>query len=159
MTRGRAQASPLDLLLTLGTLGLVVLVLVLSLTAPAAGQVTNTSAAYYNGTGSTVDNATWMDGRTDPTLENSTHMFSRIGGVTIGAGERAAGTLLIGLLAFAVVVSITGTSDVGIVGGGVVSLITISALTRAGFAPGWMWLIVLFGLGAVAFRIFKRVLR
>lgn len=156
------ELPPVDTkLLVVSTLAIVsLLFLAIGVaTGVAAGQLDNTTGSYYNDSDADIDNESWMANRSDPTLENSTHFFSRIAGVTIGANGRAAGTLLIGLLSFGAVASIMGTSDVGIVAGGSTAILVVAALTTAGFAPSWMYALVLFAVGLLLAGPLKRVIQ
>lgn len=130
-----------------------------SLAAP--DNVSNKSPYYANNT-TAIDNTSWFAGRENATLDNSLNMLTRISTFVIGGssgGVGAEGALITGLIVFGAVSGLTGTSRVGTVGGAVMGVAVIAALVEAGLAPFWTYGIVLFAVGAVATKVFIRVVR
>jgi hypothetical protein len=146
---------------------LLVVSLLAALAAPAAGQ--STSVPYYNNSSTDdVNNETWLVGIEDPSLENVTSLLLRTGSYVIGTGDvggpeggegQATGAVVLGLTAFAVLLGILGGSGVGSVGGTVLSTAVAAGLVQTGFAPGWMWAVVLFGVGLLLSTVVIRALR
>lgn len=146
---------------------LLVVSLLAALAAPAAAQ--STSVPYYNNSSTDdVNNETWLVGMEEPTLENVTGLLLRTGSYVIGTGDvggpeggegQATGAIVLGLTAFAVLLGILGGSGVGSVGGTVLSIAVAAGLVQTGFAPAWMWAVVLFGVGLLLSTVVIRALR
>jgi hypothetical protein len=139
---------------------LLVSLLAASVVVPtAAGQ--STPAPYYNNSTTDVPNETWMDGREDATLDNTTHYLTRVVSFVIGGGVGAqgggaAGPLVAGLSVFGVVLGVVARGRTGSVGGGVMAIVAAAALVSAGFAPTWMYAVVVIALGLVLAGVFIR---
>lgn len=129
--------------------------------APASAQANNTTADYYNNTTTVVGNASWMAGHEDATLANTTHFLTRLATFVIGDGGSgaAAGTLFTGLIIFGVVGAMTAGSRPGMVGGAVLGVGSIAGLVAAGFAPQWLYAVVLFVLGIIGTAVYRRATR
>ena len=145
----------------------IVTLILAALVAPAAAATpTNNSsidekAPYYeNVTAEDPDDGWFNDG--DVTLDGVIDMFMRIPSLVIGTGSLdPSGTGLTGVLLTAVVlagsvlVTMMGTG-VGPVGGTIVALTAAFGLTATGFAPQWIWPVLLFGVGIVIARAVRR---
>ena len=70
---------------------LVVEILVFAPILTTAGPVDNTTADYYNNTSSFVANDSWLDGREDPTLDNTTNYITRVMTFVIGTESDGSG--------------------------------------------------------------------
>lgn len=158
--RSKFAIAAVGLLLVVSLLG--------ALAAPAAGQ-TSTSVPYYNNSSTDdVNNETWLAGMEEPTLENVTSLLLRTGSYVIGTGDvggpeggegQATGAVVLGLTAFAVLLGILGGSGVGSVGGSVLAIAVAAGIVQVGFAPAWMWAVVLFGVGLLLSTVVIRALR
>jgi len=131
-------------------------------TATTTPQNVSSVAPYYANSSASVDNASWMAGRHNATLDNVVNYATRIGAYIIGSGYTAqdgvgaAGTLVLGLLVGGVFV---GRGErTGPVGGAVLAVTVIAGLVSATIAPGWFWAIALFGLGTVLSVVVIRAL-
>lgn len=136
---------------------LVLELVAIGLIASSAGAVNNTTANPYNNTTPVVDNGSWMQGREDPTLDNSTHFVTRIGTFILGNnGGSAVGSLLIGLLVMGFIGAAAGGSRFGVVAGAVIGMAAVAGLVEAGFAPVWTYGVLLFILGILATIVWRR---
>jgi hypothetical protein len=128
--------------------------------APHTAQTANNSS-YYDDNRSLVNNETWMDNRSNATAENSTHMLTRIGSFVVGGGEEGGpvGALLTSLIMGSVVVGFVGVSRIGMVAGGTVGVLTLGGMASAGWAPGWLFALVIFGVGLVLTTVLIRANR
>lgn len=153
--------------LTVIAIALLSLAAASTLVGPAIAQSDNTTnvsdiAPYYENNSTSVQNDTWLEGRGDATLENTTGMFARIGTFVVGSGVRGenvwAGPLVLGLvLVGAALGALAGTA--GIVAGSVVGVALVATLVQLGLAPAWVWAVVLFALGLVATTVYIRLNR
>lgn len=127
---------------------------------PHTAQTANNSS-YYDDNRSLVNNETWMDNRSNATAENSTHMLTRIGSFVVGGGDDggAIGALLTSLIMGSVVVSFVGVSRIGMVAGGTVGVLTIGGMASAGWAPSWLFALVVFGIGLILTTVLIRANR
>lgn len=148
--------------------GLLALVAALSASSSAAPITTTINASdkapYYSNESVNVDNESWMAGNHRPTLENTTNFLTRIGSFVVGtqpgsSSDEAAGALIVGLLFMGMVLGAIGPNDIGFVAGSVAGTVTIAGLVVGGFAPGWLWPVVLFIAGVGAFVAYLRVYR
>lgn len=132
---------------------------------PAAAQnnsTTNASAGYYNNTTATVDNESWLAGREDATLEDQVAMLTRLSTVVIGSGPETqggggpAGVLVFGFLVAGTGTAMLGRSQVGAVGGATVFVALAAGIVELGFAPRWMWALILLGIGTILTTAYLR---
>lgn len=146
---------------------------VVMLSGSAAGQTANGTeneteigdkAPYYEGN-HTVANESWMDGRENATLPNVLHMATRFGTFIVGGGQAAqddigpAGPLIVGAVFMGVMLGAVVGAGVGMVGGGVLSIVAVVMLTTIDAAPEWLYAVTLFGLGIVLAAVIKDALR
>jgi len=127
----------------------------------------NETAPYYATSSSnvTVDIDTWLEGRTDPTLDNITNIATRIGPFVIGGGTAntvgtaQAGALVTGLMVLAVFLGTIMGTRVGSVGGATLATAIAAGIVEVGLAPQWMWAIVVMGVGIVLSTVAIRAFR
>ena len=136
----------------------------LATVGPAVAQDNNSTingtAPYYDNQTTQVDNQSWMSGRENATLDNTFHFASRITTFVVGDGDQAAdGPLLVGLFVLGAVLGVTVGSGVGIVGGGVLTVIALFGASAMDLAPGWLYPVALFGVGLLLAASFKRAIR
>lgn len=134
-----------------------VVLLGLLATPAVAQQVT----PIYNGSG-TPDNDSWLDNRTDPTADNVTNFLTRVGTFVIGDvdGDAAAGPLFTGLLVGLLVIGLAGTTRTGLVGGGMIGVITTAVLSEsAGVLPEWAYGVTVMIIGLVVGIVYIRMMR
>lgn len=142
-------------------IGLLILAGVL---VPVAAA-TPTPPGYYNNSSGTVSSGPWLSGLTDASLEDILELSVRVGPYVIGSGVAAqggvgsAGVLLTGALLGAIVMSTGIRARVGPVGGAVMAVATTFAFVSVGVGPGWLYAVVLFGVGLVATVALIRALR
>lgn len=136
----------------------------LAVTGVATGANVSDKAPYYDNQSDQVRNETWMDNRTEPTLDNTTHYLTRVGGFVIGqqpaqGGVGPAGVMLLSLVLFGSFVGLSEGRSVGPIGGAVLAVALASGVATVGLAPHWIYAVVIMGLGlvlaAVAIRIFR----
>ncbi|WP_148414942.1 hypothetical protein [Haloferax sp. KTX1] len=151
---------------------LVVLILASTALVGVAGAQTTTNnttinetAPYYANSSSNVSVDTWLDGRTDPTLDNITNIATRIGPFVIGGGSAntigsaQAGALVTGLMVLAVFLGTVMGTRVGSVGGATLATAIAAGIVEVGLAPQWMWAIVVMGVGIVLSTVAIRAFR
>lgn len=163
---------------------IAVLALLSAVTAPAVAQSTNTTTTddglqtrtasptpvetpppYYEDNSSSVDSGGWLSGLVDASLDDVLTLFTRVPGYIIGSGVSAQGgigsasVLLTGGLLGAVVMGTGIRARVGPVGGAVMAVVTTFSFVSVGVGPGWLYAVVLFGVGIVASMTVIRVLR
>lgn len=147
----------------LALVGVVVLLPAGGAETSMAANTTNASdvSDYYDTVDpSDVDNDSYMNNRTNATLENSTSFLADIGGFFIGTNQQTqagAGALVLGLTVFGSALGAIGLSGAGIVGGAVLGTVSIAALVVMGMAPGWLWIVVLFIVGSMGTAAFYRL--
>lgn len=145
---------------------LVVAILILAAlvavpSATAQENTTNASdvAPYYANNSTYIANESWMENRTDPTLENTTSLFTRLGTFIIGSGVRGqnvwAGPLVLGLVFIGAALGALA-GNAGIVAGSVVAVAMLRGMVVVGLAPAWLWPVALFALGLVLTGIYIR---
>lgn len=132
------------------------LVAIVSIGAAPAAAVNNTTADYYENTTPDVDNASWMAGRSDPTLHNTTDFLNELQMILIGGSGGSSRTLLIGLLIMGFIGAAAAGSRLGSVAGAVIGIASIGGLFAAGFVPEWLYGILLFVLGIVGMIVWRR---
>lgn len=120
-------------------------------TVAAADNVSKNST-YYNGT-PTVENESWMEGREDPTLDNQTAMLTRLSTFIIGTGGGGdlpdLGLILTGFVVFGLVGGVVAGSGGGAVAGAVLGVVAAGSLSRTGFLPEWIYVLVLMAVGII----------
>jgi hypothetical protein len=121
-------------------------------------------APYYNGTSTDVGLDSWLDGRTDPSLDNITALATRVGPFIIGSGAAAPGggpasTLMLALVVGGMFGGAMMRAPLGTAGGGVLAVITVSGLVAVGLVPTWIWAAVLLGVGGVLASVVINVWR
>lgn len=141
---------------------------VLVLTGLGAAQATPTptpdnvtqKAGYYNDSAgpSGVDNESWMDSRENATLANTTSYAVRFMGFVVGNGN-AAGALVTMLLMMGLFLGMIGGTNVGPVASATLCVIALTGLVAIGFAPMWLYALVLMGLGVVSTVVIVRALQ
>ncbi|RDZ65979.1 hypothetical protein C5B90_06425 [Haloferax sp. Atlit-12N] len=124
----------------------------------------NETAPYYANNSSNVSVDTWLEGRSDPTLDNITNIATRIGPFVIGGGSTSigsaqAGALVTGLMVLAVFLGAVMGSGVGSAGGATIAVAIAAAIVQVGLAPQWMWAIVVLGVGIVMATVSIRAFR
>lgn len=112
-----------------------------------ADNVTNVTGYYANAT-ITVNNASYYQGRQKATFDNTVNMLTRLGTFVIGVDDSktalsGGSSILIGLIVFGAVIGMSGWSRQGVVGGGVMAIVTLAGLVGLGLAPVWLWAVVL----------------
>jgi len=146
-------------------LSLVALVTAVALVASSAAAQTATPPPYYESNASSVDLSAWLSGLVDASFGDALSMLVRIGPYVIGGGVSAqggvgsAGVLLTGALLGAVVMGTGIRARVGPVGGIVFAVATTFAFFSIGVGPGWLYAVVLFGVGLIASVALIRALR
>lgn len=126
-----------------------------SIIIPVAGQ----NETYYNNSTS-VNNQTWLEGDSEPTAKNTTSLIGRVGTFIVGSGGTSGlGALLTSLITGGIIVSMIGYNRVGMVGGATTGVMTLGGMTVAGLAPGWMWALVVFGVGLILTQVLIGILR
>lgn len=148
---------------------LLVTLTLASLTVPLAAAGNNSTnvsekAPYYDNTSTDVANESWMAGHERPTLHNVTSMLTRVGTFIIGdtsmqGADASAGPIVTGIVLFGVVAGTAIGGRVGAVGGGVMGVVTISALVTAAVAPHWIYALVMLAVGGVLTVAIIRALR
>lgn len=147
-------------ILTVAVAGALFLSLFAGVSAVSAAPNNTTVAPYYENQSTMVDNESWMDGRTEPTLDNQTHYLTRMSSFVIGErqaqGGGWAGILLTAIVALGVMIGATVGANLGLVGGATLSVISIRALVGAGLAPPWIMAVALILLGIAATAALRR---
>jgi len=139
--------------------------MLLALLAVPVAAGSPTPPPYYNDSSGTVDSGGWLSGLTDASLEDILELSVRVGPYVIGSGVAAqggvgsAGVLLTGALLGAIVMSTGIRARVGPVGGAVMAVATSFAFVSVGVGPGWLYAVVLFGVGLLATVALIRALR
>lgn len=146
-------------------ISLVLMVLLVSSTfvgvaGGLAVQNNTTAAPYFANQSTQVDNESWMEGREEPTLDNSTHMLTRLSSFVIGEqraqGGGWAGILITAIVTLGVMLGATFGADLGPIGGATLSVVAIRALVGAGLAPPWIMAVALVLLGIAATAALRR---
>lgn len=152
-----ASTRPAIVVLFLATVAILTLAL-----APAAAQTTVEPMYNTTPTG-IVDNSTWMDGRDNASIHNVSSFVADLPAFIVGSGTGSQGSipsaLLTGLLVFGAVVSLTGTSRVGAVAGGVIGSSAAAALVEINLAPQWTLLVILVPIAILLAVAYIRVTR
>lgn len=148
------------------SLALCALLIVSVLFVGAVGaQANNTSvderAPYYDEwEGNDVDNESWMDGNEDPTIENSTTIFTRIGTFVVGSnGDGSTGAVLTGMLVLGALLGIGLGAPIGTVAGGTLATAGVFAIASTGLSPEWTVPVAMFGVGLFMASVAKRLLQ
>lgn len=142
--------------------GALLLVALGPLTAPAAAQANNSTAGYYNNTTPSVDNQTWLSGMENATLDDQVTMLTRLSTIVVGSGPTTqggggpAGVLVFGFVMMGSAVAMLARSNVGSVGGGTLFVAIAGGIVLLGYAPGWMWAVILLGVGAILTAAYLR---
>lgn len=152
MTRDNSQTSA-------RIMALVVFASVVAV-ALAAGPAAGADVDYYNNSSGVVQ----PDSPENATLDNIVGMAVDLAPSFIGTGEQDPsgsgfqGVLLTGTaLAFVAVGAMIG-AGIGTIGGTILGLAVSYGLVDAGFAPEWMKVLLLFGLGIVVFIAARKAL-
>jgi len=141
--------------------------LALALTALAgrvSAQNTTTLPPYY-GNQTTPTDGGWMSGASDATLPNIIDLLLRVGTVIVGPGGSVAGgggptgPMLFGFLLVGGAFSAVIGTGMGSVAAGVVFVVVLSGVVTLGFAPSWLFAVLLFGLGVLLYRAFQGVIQ
>jgi hypothetical protein len=141
---------------TLLSTGAVLGALVLLLVAPATAQ---TNATYYNNSSGVVQS----DSPENATFENILDMAVSLSPSLIGTGEQDPsktgfeGVLLTGLVYGGSTVVAMAATSVGPIGGSILGVLVSYGFVDLGFAPDWIKPLLLLGIGALAFLMFRRV--
>lgn len=149
--------------------GLVLGVIVLAAVAGAGGATTastvvaqeNNSSSinnsqYYNGS-KDVANESWLAGFGDANVNSLGRMATRAMTFFIGTGSMDSsgtgyeGALLTGVVMAASMVATVGGLGIGAVGGSVFAVVIGYGMTAVGLAPAWFRILLLFGIGTIAF--------
>lgn len=134
--------------------------------AGAAAQTNNTTnvsdvAPYYENESTQVDNQSWMNGRQNATLDNIVHYATRIGPFIIGGTGTSAqgggyvGPAMISLFFLGFILSMLLSSRAGVVGSVTIAIAAGGGLASAGVAPGWLFAVALFVVGAILARVIR----
>jgi hypothetical protein len=134
---------------------LVAVIVAVALVAviPAAG------ADYYNNSSGVVQS----DGPENATLDNILDAAVSLSPSLIGTGEQDPsntgfqGFLLTGLVYGGVTLMAMAGVGIGAVGGSVLGILASYAFIDLGYAPVWIKPLLLIGVGAAAFLMFRRV--
>lgn len=167
VTSGKPISKPADSLHCLNVVAMAMaalFVLVIALTAavssPATGAALNNSSYYDDVTVDGPGDGWYGDG--NATLDQVVDMATRIPGYVIGTGEvdqsgtGFVGVLLTGLLMAGSAAGMIAGTGAGPVGGAVVALAVGFGLTSVGFAPAWIRVVLLFGVGILAALAWRR---
>ncbi len=137
--------------------GMVALALVsTALLGPVAAQ-----AGYYNNSSGVVQS----DVPENTTLENILDLAVELSPSLFGVGEQDPsgsgfqGVLLVGLVFAGVSGGLIGAAGVGPIGGTILGSLVSYGLVDLGFAPQWVKPLLLFGIGTLAFVMFRRLFR
>lgn len=126
---------------------------------PTPDNVTQKAGYYNDSTGPEgVQNESWMEGRRDATLANTTAFSVRLVGFVVGNGNAAA-AFVTSLIMIGVYLGIVQGTSLGSVGASTVSVVALTGLVSIGFAPMWLYALVLMGLGVVATVVIVRALQ
>jgi hypothetical protein len=107
---------------------------------------------------STPDTGNWTNGSRNASLDTIGEYVSRIPGVALGgSGLGGVTSLVMGMVLTVGLVAAPGAIQAGPVAGAVVAAAAISAVVSIGFAPSWLWGIVLFAVGSVASAVVIRL--
>jgi len=139
---------------------------VTALTARVSAQSNNTTTLppYYNNSTTPTDGA-WMGGTTEASLPNIIDLLLRVGTVIVGPGGTVAGgggptgPMLFGFLLIGGAFSAVIGTGMGSVATGVVFVVVLSGVVTLGFAPSWLFAVLLFGLGVLLYRAFQSVVQ
>jgi len=118
------------------------------------------SAQYYNNSSGVVTD----DTPENATLDNMIGLFVELSPSIIGTGEQDPsgtgfqGILLVGLVYGTVTVGAMMGTGIGAIGGSILGILTSYGLVDLGYAPVWIKPLLLFGVGVVAFVMFRRIL-
>lgn len=130
------------------------------LAGAAAAQSNGTDVDYYdNRSVDEVQNETWMDGNENVTGESVITFASRVGTFVVGGDGGSSGPLLTGMLLLGAGVGVATRADFGIVGGGVLALVSLWGVVGAGLAPEWLAPVFMFGVALLFAAGLRRVLR
>jgi len=155
-------------------LGGALLAVVVILIATAGGGVvaaqqnnsTNVSdvAPYYENQTQTPNVDGWTSGARGPSLANFTNYIARIPGFILGDGGDAQGggsatNLVFGLMLLAGLVGVASGSSLGGVGGTVLGVVGVAGFATAALLPWWLYVTLLFVVGAVAAALGIRIWR
>ncbi|WP_435125362.1 hypothetical protein [Halobaculum sp. D14] len=134
----------------------------------AAGEAaaqTTTLAPYYNGSSPPPTNSTWMDGMGQASLPNIIDLLLRVGSVVVGGGGSIAGgggptgPILFGFMLLGGGVSAVIGSGMGSVAAGVLLVAVAAGVVAFGFVPQWLFAVLLFGVGVLAYRAFASIIQ
>jgi hypothetical protein len=160
------------------TAALVVSCILVAATAPAVADQSPTSqkiavqeennstinnSKYYNGS-MNVNNESWFAGIGDADLDSLGQLATRAVNYFIGTGSMdASGTGFQGILITGLVMGISMIGaiagvGVGSVGGSVIAVVIGFGMTEIGLAPAWFRVILLFGIGIIAFISLTNIL-
>lgn len=145
-------------------------VLVMSIVPAGAAQTNNSTdisdvAPYYeDNSTSEVRNESWMANRQSPTLDNTTHYLTRVGGFVIGSapaqgGVGPAGIMLLSLTLFGAFIGAGEGRTLGPIGGSVLAVVLASSVATIGLAPHWIYAVMVFALGLVLAAVSMRLFR
>lgn len=135
--------------------------------APAAtvqANETNTTiedvAPYYANHSGEVENESWMAGATDGNDPSAiVTMLSRVMTFVIGSDSGSSGALLMGMLLFGSLLGFVIDVSVGLIGGGVLAMLSLFGVVAIGLAPAWLVPVALFGIGMILATTFRGVFR
>jgi len=135
--------------------GIALLVIGAAVATPAAGQ------SYYNNSTGIVSS----DSPRNATLSNIVDVAVSVSPTLIGTGEQDPsgtgfeGVLLTGIVFAGSALAAMARTRVGPVGGAILGAVVSYGLVDLGYAPAWVKPLLLFGIGAIVFVSFRRVLR
>lgn len=118
---------------------------------------------YYQGTVD-VANESWFAGVGDADLTSLGHLLTRATSYFVGTGDLDAsgtgfqGILLTGLLMAAGMIGAVASVGVGTVGGSVIAVVIGFGMTELGLAPAWFRVLLLFGIGIIAYVALTNIL-
>lgn len=120
-----------------------------------AGADNSTLEPYYENESTPTVNDSWFGGG-NATLDQMVGMVAKLPRYVIGSGDvdpsgtGYVGVLLTGIIMAGAALSAVAGAGVGPIGGTVVAIATGWGLTSVGFAPDWIRVLLLFGIGLLA---------
>jgi len=138
-----------------------------ALSARVSAQSNNTTTLppYYNNSTTPAPDGAWMAGSSEASLPNIIDLILRVGTVIVGPGGTVAGgggptgPMLFGFLLIGGAFSAVIGTGMGSVAAGVVFVVVLSGVVTLGFAPSWLFAVLLFGLGVLLYRAFQSVVQ
>lgn len=119
----------------------------------------NDTAPYYDNHTASVDNGSWLQGNEDGNDPGALiTMLTRVGTFVIGGDGAGSGAFLTGMLLFGGTLGLAVDAQVGMVGGGVLSVLALFGVVSVGLAPAWLTPVAMFGVALLLSSSAQRVL-